>query len=336
MFPSGAKLASALRAYPLTNRLWRSKVNIRHALRAIVRHPAATGLQAVGMKWNLFASWLTGGFIVQRLRAPDGRVLTPTTGQPADLNSILLDAAEEGDRALYQELIESAGLENEDYDSFADLVSRLKNSQKDSQSPFVVLDLLESRWPTALLINFEWDSIGPMSSFVQLRLLDIGDGRAYVLPLIEDAPLLAIAAVEPKGAHQAFSEFFISLLQDNGASYGVQLFGSLPSRTTNYRPDLVPVSAVARAYWLWMEWAVEEIGSTVWTDLQDTVILEATEPNPMKRSLRTLLQLPLLSDPEAIEDWLEERECEGDNLSDEERMRIFEAYLSTSYVELGH
>ncbi|MDQ7844557.1 MAG: hypothetical protein QN129_13535 [Armatimonadota bacterium] len=264
------------------------------------------------MRWDLLAARLQGAFTVERLRARDGRILTPASGEPLDLQELLLEAAEEG----------------EEDDELGDLLAALKGPEGAPEA----LELLERRWATEVVMPFEWEGFGPISSSAQLRLLDVGDGQAYVLPVVEEAPLRTIAAIQPGKAPRACAAFFRSLLQDNGNSYGIDLFGSLPSQTVNHRPDLVPTSAVLQGYWEWMRWAVEHIGPEVWTDLRDSVIDELVEPDPLQRSLRLLRQVPL-HDPDALGAWLEAQEREGTELSEEDRLRIFQGYFSRSYVE---
>lgn len=84
--------------------------------------------------------------------------------------------------------------------------------------------------------------------------------------------LAAVAAIEPQNSTEAFSAFFRSFISQNGTTYGVEIFGSLPWETMNERPDLIPEEIVFKAYGEWMTWASRTEGPDVWRTLRDSVI----------------------------------------------------------------
>lgn len=111
-------------------------------------------------------------------------------------------------------------------------------------TPFLDLywDQSDAPWTMALALL----TIGPSGVVVGLR---DGDDRFY-----------GIAAGIMRERVAAFSEFLESLLSRNGAEYHVPLFASLPSRTVNRRPDLLPAASVKSAYGSWLTWA-EALGA---------------------------------------------------------------------------
>jgi|GEM_PF-4030746 hypothetical protein len=272
------------------------------------------------MRWDFIADQLEATFTVERLRTEDGLVLTSANGEPLDIGLLLVQATEPGD---------------EDDQELGYLIAELQEYETDAVNPATALEILAQRWHVEVLIDASWEGFGPVSSGADLELLDVGKSQAYVLLLQEEQPLRALAAIRPGSSARAISAFFLSLLEDNGGSYGVELFGSLPTETTNHRPDLIPVLAVWEAYWRWMQWATEEYGAEVWTDLQDTLIYGLLESHPLRRASRILRELPLsrLGRPKEVLRWLRARREEGEELSPEDRMRIFANYFLRSYME---
>ena len=152
-----------------------------------------------------------------------------------------------------------------------------------------------------------------------------------------EEPLRVIAAVEPKDSRLALSDLFRSLIRENGVSYQVELFGSLPTRTTNYRPDLIPAAVIKEGYWDWMEWASSG-GVDSWANLRDGVIRKAIDPGPLVPMGKLLSELARFAKhvpprPEEIAAYLAAKEREGATLSTEDRRRILDLYFSQAYKE---
>lgn len=216
-----------------------------------------------------------------------------------------------------------------------DVVKALIESEDD-------FDALEGDGPLRLieeaglfepLLDFDWDSFGPMSSNAQLRLLHPRGSRWFVCWLAEDEDKV-IAALDPL-CPETVCAFLRDLLAENGESYGLGLFGALPSRTVNYRSDLIPAAIVNECYWAWMQWASAKDPSH-WASLRNTVIKESEEPNPLRRGLRALEDLKRLGTPvasDAIHRFLEEGKQAGADLSDDERLLILNNYFAVSYQE---
>ncbi len=97
-------------------------------------------------------------------------------------------------------------------------------------------------------------------------------------------------------------------------------------------PGLVPEPVVKQSYWDWMEWAEQTEGSA-WLNLEQTLISYELEPNPMRRALAALHGLPNLTHPEAITEWLVERDEESDLLPDQRRQLILDDYFNRGYDE---
>src|SRR4029450_2914408 len=149
-----------------------------------------------------------------------------------------------------------------------------------------VADMLEKRWLQAGLLEFEWETGGPMSWFRDLTSLDLGLSRGFICTYDEvaaefggeDEPLLVLAPLEPAES-SVFSAFFRDFVRDNGQSYRFDgFFGSLPSNTRNYQPDLISADVIKESYWRWMEWASRnKLGFGSWTNLRDRVLRKAMD-----------------------------------------------------------
>ncbi len=179
------------------------------------------------------------------------------------------------------------------------------------------------------LLEFEWDSLGPTSSWARIQLLHPGGSRSFACWLPEDDEATAIAALEPLSPATA-SAFFRDLLADNGESYGVWLFGGL-----HHRPDLISAMAVKECYREWMERASERDPS-LWAELRDRVIGESEESDHLRRSRRALEQLKRLGTPvtpEAIRQYRDDKARAGREISDSERRLVLDNYFPVTYRE---
>jgi hypothetical protein len=216
--------------------------------------------------------------------------------------------------------------------SLGAILERAVSTEEDAvdlelESPW---EILTRRWRCETLLDFEWHSLGPFSWSAQLGRLDVGEDVAFIWLFREiwveadEESTRIIAAVAPAAAPAAHGALFENLLHENGARYGMEdLFGSLPTITTNHRPDLVPAAAVQRAYWDWMNWA-SRAGRASWITLRDEVLRRAIDPVSPPR-LDTLIRQARRQAAAG------NSELEG--LSADDRRRIFENYLSSSYRE---
>ncbi len=252
------------------------------------------------MNWTKFSHNLEAAFTIRKVTLPNGHILG--TRKNFKLQRVLARAATSED----------------------------ERGEIESESSWGLWELLGQKYLPEPLLEFEWESGGPMSWSAQVGLLDVGASRAFMWVYQEawaengEAQRI-LAALEPKRSAEIFSAFFGSLVERNGARYGLDdLFGSLPSYTTNYRPDLIFAAAIKESYWRWMEWAVARPEPRVsWADLRDSVIRRAIDPSP-------LVDLGgLLSEREHQSEDDRRREIEG--LSTEDRRLIFENYFSQAY-----
>lgn len=113
------------------------------------------------------------------------------------------------------------------------------------------------------------------------------------------------------------------LLVRNGKDFGVYLFGSLPTETTNHSPGLVSTTTVRQAYFDLLEWCEQEQGGA-WDGLAEEHFGRIVEPNHLQRSLDILQTLPRLDDDEAVED--------RDPMPDHAR-RLFDEWFAGAYEE---
>lgn len=171
-----------------------------------------------------------------------------------------------------------------------------------------------------------------------LELIEVDQSRDYILLCQDEQPACFIAALEPKGSSALLGAFLTNLLVQNGQTYGIELFGGLPTRTLNYCPELIQPEVLVQGFWDWMTWA-ETKGWGDWIGLRDTVIgLLADEPKPIRAVVRnTFKDLPPNPSVEDCCAWLERRkrlaEEEAAQLSLEDRRRILENYFYASYRE---
>ena len=128
------------------------------------------------------------------------------------------------------------------------------------------------------------------------------------------------------------SRLFTRIVHNNGAAFGVHLFGSLPTETTNWLPELVPEAVLKRPYFDWLEWA-EQVEGSAWLSLEESLIAHELEPNPMARAFAAFRSLPSPSEPETLSEWLHERDQESANLPDRSRQLILDDYFRRRYDE---
>src|SRR6266542_3082550 len=193
------------------------------------------------MRWSQFAGSLEADF-TPRINTPAGTILLPAT--PFDVYDALLEVAEnEDDRDhLVGDVGEYGGLQ-----------------------------AVQERWQGGSLMTFLWDSLSGLSSYSGLRLLQISETRVYVCFSGDDQRDVIIAALEATHGAALFGQFFVALMEDNGAKFGIQLFLDLPSHTVNYGPKLLAASVVKEAYWNWIGWATST-GSVSWATFREGLI----------------------------------------------------------------
>ncbi len=168
------------------------------------------------------------------------------------------------------------------------------------------LGVLRKQWTTTLILDFEWQSFGPMSSDEQLFTLLVGSREVYACIDSEVCGLLAVAALDETNDPRFWPRFLTDLLANNGQEYHCNVFGSLPTMTRNAVPHLLPKSAVREAYSRWMDWANSE-GFQTWAELEKSLSLQARERDPLKASevaiRETLAGFPGGQDVAALKEW---------------------------------
>ena len=167
-------------------------------------------------------------------------------------------------------------------------------------SPADVLEMLGQHYRAEQWFSFYWDSIGPTSWCSSLWLLRREDRSSIVGLLHEDQPLYLLGIVKSDDDPLLLSRLFTRIVEDNGASFGVQLFGSLPIETTNWLPHLVPEQVVKQAYWDWQEWC-EQVEGSAWLNLEETLASYELYANPMERGLAAISSLPNQADSGGLE-----------------------------------
>ncbi len=111
-----------------------------------------------------------------------------------------------------------------------------------------------------------------------LNLLHVGSDLAVVCRRQDAFPCWqAVAQVRHPSDPAVMSAFFKALINENGAAFGVDLFGSLPSNTHNKSGETVPESVVREAYWNWMMWAEKTVGVD-WQGLAEEILERERSP----------------------------------------------------------
>jgi hypothetical protein len=121
--------------------------------------------------------------------------------------------------------------------------------------------------------------------------------------------------------------FFKALVKENGAVFGLGLFGSLPSNTHNKSEELIPEKVVCAAYWDWMKWAENEL-DVDWSGMAEEVSARARSPIMYPRDVLKKYFEGIDGNPTA---WLEKRSDRNGRLTDRAKRAIFDAYFMQSY-----
>jgi len=190
----------------------------------------------------------------------------------------------------------------------------------------------EIGWPYDNFISFYWQSMGPMVWTSTLNTVRIAGDLALAYRM-QDASSnwQGIALIKGPSSPQIMSAFFKALVRENGAAFGIRLFGSLPSNTDNAFEETLPEKVVRAAYWDWMKWAECATDTDIeidWLSLAETIEARALSSISYPLELLTKLGSSIGADPEA---WLDDRSEQNDRLSERAKRAIFNAYFKQSY-----
>ena len=177
------------------------------------------------------------------------------------------------------------------------------------------------------LLDFEW--AGPEPWMMRLSTLDAGRAAAFVFLHESGRSTRAIAAVIVRDRRRIFAEFFRSLLTQNGAGYGVPLFGSLPLQTLNHAPDVIGAEVVRESYLKWVEWA-EALGADPWAQIEARV-LEGARTVPDGRRPARIARRDV-SPTDFAQEMVRRARAEPHA---EARRSLLRLYLSVTYSEAG-
>lgn len=239
------------------------------------------------MQWQLGLE-LKEEFSTKHLELPEGTVFIPK--RPIEFANAIRPIPENDEELSYVEK-----------ESFLDVVLDYPPPYKED-----------------LAIDFEWQ--GVMLSGHSLRLYDLGQDPVLIKFDFDEEPDRLIAALEPTENVAVFSAFFQDFIKSNGENYGVDVFGSLPTMTTNYVESLVPRDVVMSSYYDWME-CYEQTFDT-WTKLYDYLdYLERSAEDVLPDLMGEIRhQLKNLTEKKA-----------GHDFSSEEKHSIFDEYFRRSY-----
>ena len=183
-------------------------------------------------------------------------------------------------------------------------------------------------WPHESLISFYWQSLGPCVWQSGLNSLQLGEDAALISRSGDSwDDEKGVALVKGPSTPEVMSTLFKALISENGAAFGVELFGSLPSNTHNKSEELIPEKIVRAAYWDWMMWAENEL-DVDWSGMAEEVSARAMSPIMYPLDLLKKFGEIVNGDPHA---WLEERDKQKERLSVRAKHAIFDAYFKQSY-----
>lgn len=183
-------------------------------------------------------------------------------------------------------------------------------------------NLIGTQYPVLPLLEFTWE--GMLSWISYLRILEMTE-RDYVCLFIEEQPYRLLAGMDKYAGEEEYSSLIEDLLSFNGLTFGVEMFGSLPTMTVNSRPDLVPAEALRKAYYRWMEYVRASTGGIPWTSLGAEMLREGKEDHPL-RQFRAVVE-------ELTSGGLEARKENEKKLTDKGKGFIMDMYFEQCYGE---
>lgn len=175
------------------------------------------------MKWEQLAQELADALTIEVIEIEGGTV---RRGRNAfDLGAALLRAEEPGDR---------------EREEFAEYLSDLADGSWTGMAE----ELLDLRWPSRPLIDFDW-----LSDDWLLRTLDVGDGWLYLCAASAGGEVFE-AHARVKGGSAVWAALFVDMCASNGDTYDMDMFfpAQLPEQVHNYSPSLLPKAAVREGF----------------------------------------------------------------------------------------
>jgi hypothetical protein len=183
-------------------------------------------------------------------------------------------------------------------------------------------------WPYKNFFAFYWQSMGPCTFAGFLNATQPSSGSTLI-SCFEDAwngeKVIALIKHPLDGA--AMTAFFKALIKENGAAFGVELFGSLLSNTHNKWEKAIPEKVVREAYWEWLKWADKRFDID-WHGLAEGILARAKSPIMYPLDLFKKFGATINGD---IAAWLEKREEQNAHLSMRAKQAIFDAHFQQSY-----
>jgi hypothetical protein len=182
-------------------------------------------------------------------------------------------------------------------------------AEEEERTIWEVLERADSK----RVFSFFWDGF-PASS-ASLYATDLGDLGHLVHEAGDDVEPALHGLVRPGEGIAVWSAFFLDVL--------CYLLAYPPSEIRNYRPDLIPESAVQQA----MRRCQDRQGMAGWVRLYDQTIARMKKPDPPVRSNALLAQLLALG----IDGFRDAREPATEELSEADRALILENYFRLTY-----
>ena len=164
------------------------------------------------------------------------------------------------------------------------------------------------------LLEFEYQSVGPMVFSHSLVKYDFGDQNFYIVQYVDGDDPEIISGIDKDGYPILLPEFLRTYYSSNGSHYSDhEMFGSLPSETTICDPTIT-IELQKECYRLFLDGILERYPDhSSWFGEQEDMMSVFETPNVMERSLKLMSQLPSLD--EATEFLMEHTIAKEDGLA---------------------
>src|SRR3990172_415711 len=199
------------------------------------------------------------------------------------------------------------------------------------------VEFFEDAYKGADLMSFSWDSDMPVSWGLTLSVFSVRS-RIHYLYLTGDvldelsSHCRIIARIEGKLTRALMGEVFRALMHENGKSFHVDFFGSLPTDTTNHAWDLFGEEVVKQVYREWMNWMVDVLGGGHWSDLvEEAGIIEPDEGASAAPLSGHKEVFGAVKDVGGFAAYEKLQGLKDQNLSQSEKQDILDRYFERSY-----
>jgi hypothetical protein len=189
-----------------------------------------------------------------------------------------------------------------------------------------------------ILLGFEYQSAGPMVFYHSLVRRDFGGENYYIQQYLDEQDPTLIAALSKNGYANLIKVFVQKYYESNGLNYSDhEMFWSLPTTTYIHDPN-IDIELQKKCYRIFLDKILGRYPDhPSWFGEKEEMLSVLEEPNIIKRSMKTLEQIPKL---ENISEYLQQldslRERELESIDDREKEIILTLliYYKTDFMIL--